>query len=57
MLSTNNFSFLSEHSTLLADIGATAEKLCPFDPVCVLKLPLLVELITRDVSSLSHAAA
>ena len=28
----SNFRFLAEHSPLLAQLGATAEKLYPFDP-------------------------
>jgi type I restriction enzyme R subunit len=49
---TSNFTFLAEHSPLLADLGATAEKLYPFDPAsCVLKLRLLAESITQDVAS------
>ena len=48
----SNFGFLTEHSPLLADLGATAERLYPFDPAsCVLKLRLLAESITQDVSS------
>lgn len=40
----SNFSFLAEHSPLLADLGSTAERLYPFDPAsCVLKLRLLAE--------------
>ncbi|TDP84813.1 type I restriction enzyme R subunit [Aquabacterium commune] len=47
-----NFAFLSEHSPLLADLGATAEKLYPFDPAsCVLKLRLLAEALTQDVAA------
>lgn len=48
----SNFSFLAEHSPLLADLGATAEKLYPFDPSsCVLKLRLLAEALTQDVAA------
>ena len=48
----SNFSFLAEHSPLLADLGATAEKLYPFDPAsCVLKLRLLAETLTQEVAS------
>lgn len=48
----SNFGFLTEHSPLLADLGATAERLYPFDPAsCVLKLRLLAESITQDVAS------
>ena len=39
-----NFGFLAAHAPLLADLGATAERLFPFDPAsCVLKLRLLAE--------------
>jgi type I restriction enzyme R subunit len=48
----SNFSFLAEHSSLLAELGATAEKLYPFDPSsCVLKLRLLAETLTQEVAS------
>lgn len=48
----SNFGFLTEHNPLLADLGATAERLYPFDPAsCVLKLRLLAESITQDVAS------
>ncbi len=48
----SNFSFLAEHSPLLAELGATAEKLYPFDPAsCVLKLRLLAETLTQQVAS------
>lgn len=48
----SNFSFLADHSPLLADLGATAEKLYPFDPAsCVLKLRLLAEALTQDVAA------
>lgn len=48
----SNFSFLAEHSPLLAELGATAEKLYPFDPAsCVLKLRLLAESLTQEVAS------
>lgn len=47
----SNFSFLADHSQLLSDLGATAEKLYPFDPSsCVLKLRLLAEALTQDVA-------
>jgi len=47
----SNFSFLTEHSPLLAQLGATAEKLYPFDPAsCVLKLRLLAESLTQEVA-------
>lgn len=52
MAASSNFSFLSEHSPLLADLGATAERLFPFDPAsCVLKLRLLAEAITQDIAA------
>ena len=48
----SNFSFLAEHRPLLADLGATAERLYPFDPAsCVLKLRLLAESLAQDVAS------
>ena len=48
---TSNFTFLVEHSPLLADLGATAEKLYPFDPAsCVLKLRLLAESLTQEIA-------
>lgn len=47
-----NFSFLGEHSPLLADLGATAERLFPYDPAsCVLKLRLLAEALTQDIAA------
>lgn len=47
-----NFSFLGEHSPLLADLGATAERLYPYDPAsCVLKLRLLAEALTQDIAA------
>jgi type I restriction enzyme R subunit len=43
---------LAEHSPLLADLGATAERLFPFDPSsCVLKLRLLAEALTQDMAA------
>lgn len=52
MTGPSNFAFLVEHSTLLADLGATAERLYPFDPSsCVLKLRLLAEAITCDIAA------
>jgi type I restriction enzyme, R subunit len=48
----SNFSFLAQHAPLLADLGATAERLYPFDPAsCVLKLRLLAESLTQEVAS------
>lgn len=50
--SPGNFSFLAEHSPLLAELGATAERLFPFDPASsVLKLRLLAEAITQDIAA------
>ena len=52
MTSKGNFNFLAEHSPLLADLGATAERLYPFDPAsCVLKLRLLAEAITQEIAA------
>ncbi|MEJ5999920.1 type I restriction-modification system endonuclease [Paucibacter soli] len=52
MGSPSNFSFLAEHAPLLADLGATAEKLFPFDPAsCVLKLRLLGEALTQEIAA------
>lgn len=51
-MTSGNFSFLAEHSALLADLGATAEKVYPHDPASsVLKLRLLAECITQEVAS------
>lgn len=51
-MSSSNFGFLAQHSPLLADLGATAEKLYPYDPSsCVLKLRLLAEALTQDIAS------
>lgn len=48
----SNFRFLAEHSPLLSDLGATAERLFPFDPAsAVLKLRLLGEAITQDIAA------
>jgi len=50
--SRGNFHFLGEHSPLLADLGATAERLFPYDPASsVLKLRLLAEAITQDIAA------
>ncbi|MEY4749662.1 MAG: type restriction-modification system endonuclease [Pseudomonadota bacterium] len=47
-----NFGFLAEHSPLLADLGASAERVFAFDPVsCVLKLRLLAEALTQDIAA------
>ncbi len=52
MSSSGNFTFLAEHSPLLAELGATAERLFPFDPAsCVLKLRLLAEALTQDMAA------
>lgn len=51
MSSSSNFEFLAEHSPLLAELGATAERLFPFDPAsCTVKLRLLAEAITQDIA-------
>jgi hypothetical protein len=36
-MSASNFSFLSAHSPLLAELGATAERLYPYDPAVELR--------------------
>ena len=52
MSAPSNFSFLATHSPLLAELGATAEQIFPFDPPsCVLKLRLLAEALTQDMAS------
>lgn len=52
MASSSNFAFLSEHSRLLAELGASAERIFPFDPAsCVVKLRLLAEAITQDIAA------
>ncbi|HYP84958.1 type I restriction-modification system endonuclease [Variovorax sp.] len=52
MAQSSNFAFLSEHSQLLAELGASAERLFPFDPAsCVVKLRLLAEAITQDIAA------
>lgn len=49
---SSNFSFLAGHSPLLADLGATAERLFPFDPASsVLKLRLLAEALTQEMAN------
>jgi len=51
MDSNSNFSFLAEHSPLLADLGSTAEKLFPFDPAsCVVNLRKLGEALAQDIA-------
>jgi len=48
----SNFSFLAEHSPLMADLGATAERLFPYDPASsVLKLRLLAEALTQEMAN------
>lgn len=48
----SNFAFLKVHSTSLAALGATAEKIFPHDPTsCVFKLRLLAEALTKDVAA------
>jgi type I restriction enzyme, R subunit len=52
MSQPGNFAFLAEHAPLLADLGATAERLFPFDPAsCVLKLRLLAEALTQHMAA------
>lgn len=52
MSSPSNFEFLAEHSPLLAELGATAERLFPYDPAsCIVKLRLLAEAITKDIAA------
>lgn len=51
-MAEGNFEFLTEHAPLLADLGATAERVFPFDPAsCVVKLRLLAESITQDIAA------
>lgn len=46
----SNFEFLKAHSSAVAALGATAEKIFPHDPVsCVAKLRLLAEALAKDV--------
>ena len=48
----SNFSFLSEYSPLLADLGATAERIFPFDPSsCVVKLRLLSASLAQEIAA------
>lgn len=48
----SNFDFLAEHSSALASLGATAEKIFPLDPTsCVFKLRVLAESIAKDVAA------
>lgn len=52
MSSPGNFGFLAEHSPLFADLGATAERLFPFDPAsAVVKLRLLAEALTQEMAA------
>lgn len=52
MSAPSNFSFLSEYSPLLADLGATAERIFPFDPPsCVVKLRLLSESLAQEIAA------
>ncbi|WP_180126873.1 DUF4145 domain-containing protein [Rhodoferax sp. BLA1] len=49
---SSNFSFLAGYSPLLADLGATAERLFPYDPASsVLKLRLLAEALTLEMAN------
>ncbi|MBV8657849.1 MAG: type I restriction-modification system endonuclease [Burkholderiales bacterium] len=51
-MSQSNFSFLGEYSPLLAELGATAERIFPFDPPsAVVKLRLLSEAIAQEIAS------
>lgn len=51
-MTTGNFGFLQGHSPLLAELGAVAEKLYPFDPIrCVLKLRQLAGALTQDIAA------
>ena len=51
-LSGGNFDFLAVHSRLMAELGASAEKLYPFDPASsVLKLRLLAEVLSQDIAA------
>jgi type I restriction enzyme R subunit len=53
MSARSNFGFLAEHSPLLSELGATAERLFAFDPAsCVLKLRLLAEALTREMAAI-----
>jgi len=52
MREPSNFSFLAEHSPLLADLGATAERIFPYDPPsCVVKLRLLAEALAQEIAA------
>ncbi len=52
MAQPSNFSFLGEHAPLLADLGATAERIFPLDPAsCVVKLRLLAEALAQEIAS------
>lgn len=54
----SNFAFLAASAPLLAQLGAVAERLFPFDPAsCVLKLRLLAETMTRDIADRLGIAA
>ena len=49
---TGNFAFLATRSPLLAELGATAERVFPFDPTsCVVRLRLLAEAIAQDIAA------
>lgn len=48
----SNFGFLKQHDPLLADLGATAERIFPHDPAsAVLKLRLLCEALTEEIAA------
>lgn len=51
MSEPSNFAFLSVHSPLLAELGATAERIFSYDPPsCVIKLRLLAEALAQEVA-------
>lgn len=48
----SNFGFLKQHDPLLADLGATAERIFAHDPAsAVLKLRLLAEALTEEIAA------
>jgi type I restriction enzyme R subunit len=51
-LDSGNFSHLKPAATVLAELGAVAERLFPFDPAsAVLKLRLFAETMAQDIAS------
>lgn len=51
MSEISNFSFLSVHSPLLAELGSAAERIFPHDPASsVIKLRLLAEALAQEVA-------